>query len=149
VYADTKGNIFSYGRHYPLLFKAKGLTFRNCVGYSNTTAKHIGWAGMADPLHIDVWVSGCNQYSWSNSENNGKIPQLLDAMRYADDTEALEQQIVDQVMTDLDAELIDINNRIASKKRTDTKIYKALLDERWDCLDRIASVRPYTTKGAK
>ena len=43
VYFD--GNtIFSYGEHYPLLFKIKGAWFMNDYGYSNTTARHISWA---------------------------------------------------------------------------------------------------------
>lgn len=43
VFADNDGNIYSYGYHYPLLFKVEGLTFRNTRGYSATTGKHISW----------------------------------------------------------------------------------------------------------
>lgn len=152
VFADNDGNIYSYGYHYPLLFKIGDLTFRNNTGYSNTTAKHINWAGGVDPLTIDVWVSGCNQYSWRNSENAKKVPSLLYAMsHYATkgvDDKPLEAELMRAVFADLEAELADINKRIASKTRTDTKLYAALLEERSDCVDRIASVRPYV-KGAK
>jgi hypothetical protein len=39
------GVLFSYGRHYPLLFKIKGFIFCNIAGYSMTTAKHIVYSG--------------------------------------------------------------------------------------------------------
>jgi hypothetical protein len=147
VFADHSGNIYSYGYHYPLLFKVGELTFRNNTGYSNTTAKHINWAGQADRGAIDVWLSGCNQYSWRNSENAHKVPALLYALEhYATkgvDDKPLIEEIMRAVFADLEAELVDINERIASKKRTDTQIYKSLMAERSDCVDRIASVRPY------
>lgn len=149
VYKDQRGNIYSYGHHYPLLFKVKGLTFRNCGGYSNTTNRHISWAGGIDPLAIDVWISGTNYYTWHNRENAEKVPALLNTLAWyavtEDEVEKLEDKILRAVFADLEAELVDINQRIASKKRTDTKLYAALLEERADCTDRIASVRPYLT----
>ena len=150
VFADNDGNIYSYGYHYPLLFKVGELTFRNNTGYSNTTAKHINWAGGVDPLAIDVLVSGCNQYSWRNQENAKKVPALLYAMsHYATkgvDDKPLEAELMRAVFADLEAELVDINSRIATKKRTDTQIYRSLIAERNDCVDRIAGVRPYVTE---
>ncbi len=153
IWKDGKGNIYSYGRHYPLLFTVGGLTFRNCTGYSNTTAKHINWAGNwnTGEIAIDVWLSGCNLYTWNNPENSGKVPALLNLAKYSDgsDPEAdkkIEEAILKAVFADLEAELVDINKRIASKKRTDTAIYKSLIAERSDCVDRIAGVRPYVTK---
>lgn len=149
IYKDGKGNIYSYGRHYPLLFKVGDLVFRNNSGYSNTTAKHIGWAGQAEPGAIDVWLSGCNLYTWNNPENSRKVPAILRNSMYFDETPAeVEAQLLAAVFADLEAELADINERIASKKRTDTQIYKSLMAERMDCVDRIASVRPYV-KAAK
>lgn len=38
------GVVYSYGEHYPLLFRIGNKVFVNTSGYSNTTAKHIGWA---------------------------------------------------------------------------------------------------------
>lgn len=148
IFKDGKGNIYSYGRHYPLLFKVGDLTFRNCAGYSSTTGKHIGWAGGVDPLTIDVWVSGCNQYTWNNPENSRKVPAILRNSMYSENDAEIEAQLFAAVFADLEAELVDINNRIATKKRTDTQIYRSLITERNDCVDRIASVRPYV-KGAK
>lgn len=144
IFKDEKGNIYSYGRHYPLLFQVGELTFRNVVGYSNTTAKHINWAGGHGA--IDVWLDGTNLYSWQNPENRDKVPYLLAEMSRGY-MEYDEQKLLKAVFADLEAELVDINKRIASKTRTDTKLYAALLEERSDCVDRIAGVRPYL--GAK
>lgn len=142
IYKDGNGQIYSYGHHYPLLFKIGELTFRNCSGYSSTTGKHIGWAGGVEPLTIDVWLSGCNQYTWNNPENGQKVPKLLSLQLYGS-TPELEQALMTAVFADLEAELVDINKRIATKKRTNTAIYRSLISERSDCVDRIASVRPY------
>lgn len=141
IYKDGKGNIYSYGRHYPLLFKVGELTFINRLGlgFSNSTAKHINWAAQADRTAISVWLSGCNMYTWNNPENGNKVPALLSDHVYSDKT----KELLRAVFADLEAELVDINKRISEKTRTDTKIYAALLEERADCVDRIASVRPY------
>ena len=63
------GKIYSYGWHYPLLYPIqsdKGTTLL-CVnrrGYSVTTSKHIGWAG----VHADIAVE-----SSSVIANTGEI----------------------------------------------------------------------------
>ena len=44
LFTDSNGTMFSYGYHYPLLFKVNELNFINTIGYSNTTAKHISYA---------------------------------------------------------------------------------------------------------
>lgn len=44
LFTDSHGTMYSYGYHYPLLFKVNGLVFVNTYGYSNTTSKHIGYA---------------------------------------------------------------------------------------------------------
>ena len=41
----NNGILYSYGYHYPLMFKVRGLVFRNIESYSNTTGKHIGLCG--------------------------------------------------------------------------------------------------------
>lgn len=147
IYKDQRGNIYSYAHHYPLLFKVGELTFINATGYSNTTAKHINWARQAEPGAINVWLSGCNQYSWRNPENVNKVPAILNALAWYGDNDAsnykAEARLLIAVFADLEAELVDINKRISEKKRTDTQIYRSLIAERNDCVDRIASVRPY------
>lgn len=142
VYADELGNIYSYGKHYPLLFKVGRLTFVNKTGYSNTTAKHINWAQAAVNYNaVDVWVRGCNQYTWNNPGPK-TIPKMLDEQRWFNDE--VPQHFIDDMMQvihdDLTAEFADITERINSKKRKDTKIYKMLTDERDDCLERLKLV---------
>jgi len=44
LFTDNNGTMYSYGYHYPLLFKVNGLTFVNVAGYSHTTAIHINHA---------------------------------------------------------------------------------------------------------
>lgn len=44
VYFDGT-HIYSYGSHYPLLVNVLGAWILNDAGYSNSTAKHINWAG--------------------------------------------------------------------------------------------------------
>lgn len=44
VLKGSDGTIYSYGYHYPLLFKINNLWFVNRTGYSVTTSKHINWA---------------------------------------------------------------------------------------------------------
>lgn len=44
VKQSTNGDFYSYGSHYPLLFKVGSLWFVNDNGYSSSTSKHICWA---------------------------------------------------------------------------------------------------------
>jgi hypothetical protein len=44
VFQDTRGIFYSYGYHYPLLFKVDDVWFVNDRGYSQTTSRHISWA---------------------------------------------------------------------------------------------------------
>lgn len=53
------GAIYSYGYHYPLLFKVRNhygreITVRNVTGYSNTTARHIMWSRDVDAIDINT-----------------------------------------------------------------------------------------------
>lgn len=64
VTQGTDGTFYSYGPHYPLLFKVQGLGWvANVRGYSNTTAKHIGYASMHALHRVDLIGS---DYSASN-----------------------------------------------------------------------------------
>lgn len=47
-------HLFSYGSHYPLLIKVGNAWIVNQTGYSNITAKHIGWAGMFADYKIEI-----------------------------------------------------------------------------------------------
>jgi hypothetical protein len=58
--------VYSYGTHYPLLFKVAGVWVVNDRGYSNTTGKHISWAGQfADyRLNLIASFSGTPALKW-------------------------------------------------------------------------------------
>ena len=105
IIKDERGNIYSYGWHYPLLFKINGLVFRNVRGYSNSTAKHIAWAYRDDAIDVSV-----NLYGYYSGPIAGGI--LLRNI-----TEWLSQEIQ------------SISNVMATKKRHNTRIYKSLMDK--------------------
>lgn len=101
VFADYDGNIYSYGYHYPLLFRVKGLAIRNVRGYSNTTAKHINWT--RDISAVDV-----------------EVPRDFRLQGYTED-ELLQQLI--KAQQDL---LKEIRGLMFHKKRKDTQVYRQL-----------------------
>ena len=99
VHKDQDGNIYSYGYHYPLLFKINGHNVRNVRGYSSTTARHILWSRDIDAIDIEM------PYGFRLGN---------DAWNYA---EGLRGQLayVEQCKKELD-----------SKKRKDTQVYRYL-----------------------
>jgi len=101
--SDGNGNIYSYGAHYPLLFRCDDFTdlvFINTTGYSNTTSKHINhaWAAV-DYKAIAIKMNGARI-------SNGFT--LVDAQRL------------------LEAEAQELRNTMATKKRKDTAVYHDL-----------------------
>jgi hypothetical protein len=54
VFVDNDGNIYSYGYHYPLLFRVGNKVIRNVKGYSNSTSKHIHWTRDIDAIDVEV-----------------------------------------------------------------------------------------------
>ena len=51
----SEGNtIYSYGYHYPLLFKIDGFWFRNTAGYSSTTSKHIAYSYFSGVIDVEL-----------------------------------------------------------------------------------------------
>lgn len=119
VFADEDGNIYSYGYHYPLLFQVGGLYFVNTTGYSNTTAKHIGWAWAAvDYNAIAVKLNGKRK------------PETLDT-----------------IATLLAAQIVELQSEIDKKKRKDTQVCRDLQAQLEQQVQYIATVM--TIKGAK
>jgi len=100
VFTDYEGNVYSYGYHYPLLFKVEGLDILNVTGYSNTTAKHINWARQAVSNPVEVELRGA------------RLPLTLD------DIEAK-----------LGAKVVELHSQMQAKKRKDTQVYKHLEQE--------------------
>lgn len=142
VTKDVNGNIYSYASHYPLLFEIDGVNFVNATGYSNTTAKHINWARQACPGAIAVWLDGCNQYTWNNPENSQMVPALLSLAKYGV-TPEITRALKKAILRDLENEKANIQDRIDSKKRTDTAIYRSLVDEMQDCVKRLELVKGF------
>jgi hypothetical protein len=100
LFRDGHNNIYSYGYHYPLLFRAEdndNLYFINTTGYSNTTSKHIGHA----------WAA--TDYKGIAIELNGR--HLHPAFRLSD------------ALTILSKQLADLKVLADSKKRKDTQVY--------------------------
>lgn len=97
VLKDSVCNIYSYGYHYPLLFRINGTTFCNTRGYSSTTRKHISWCAGIDAIDVEL------NYSEKLSSITLKtIEQRLLAMLNAKSKE------------------------MTAKKRTNTRIYRTL-----------------------
>ena len=97
VLTDKDGNAYSYGYHYPLLFKVEGLDILNVTGYSNTTAKHISWAWRAVSNPVEVELRGA------------RLPLTLK-----------------DIQVKLGSQLADLKHQMDSKKRKDTQVYKQL-----------------------
>lgn len=108
VYANSKGDIFSYGPHYPLVFTVAGETFINVSGYSMTTAKHIIWAKNAvDYNYTPVEL-------WKTEADIIADPFATDEQRLM----ALERATMRMIK-----QRTEERNK---KKRTDTQVYKDL-----------------------
>lgn len=110
VMTDKHGTVYSYGYHYPLAMHIKGLDFINTSGYSSTTAKHINWA----------WQAVGNQ--------------AIGVKLYRDDAQALkwattEDEKLGIIKRALERERDSLRTILASKKRTDTQVYRYLQDE--------------------
>lgn len=113
VFRDGR-DVYSYGYHYPLLFKVGGLTFINTSGYSNTTQRHILWAKQA----VDYQYIGVNLH--------GKRLSTLTL-------EDIEVYIM--------SEIVKLNTEMESKKRKDTQVYRSLESEMKQQLAWLEEVR--------
>lgn len=118
LFTDSKGNIYSYGGHYPLLFTASdndSLAFVNTTGYSNSTSKHIGHAFAA------------TNYTAIPVELNGaRLPLTLD-----------------DITIRLGVMVVEIKSEMDKKVRKDTKVY-SYLQSRFDrALENYNKVKEY------
>ena len=102
VLKDHEGNMYSYGYHYPLVFRINNLDFINTTGYSSTTGRHILWARRAVPGAIEV-----------------KLPYGI-RLR-----EVGVSDIHDCLMKELEQLRVEMNN----KRRKDTQVYRYLEQE--------------------
>lgn len=113
------GAIYSYGYHYPLLFKVRNhygreITVRNVTGYSNTTARHIMWSRGIDAVDIHAG------YRFRLRGTNDEILQeLVDGQR---------------------AHIAGIKEQMMAKKRKDTAVYADLKRQFDDACDRLGDL---------
>lgn len=115
VIKDGEGNIYSYGAHYPLVFKVFGLNFINTAGYSVSTAKHINWASQAvehygNPL-IDIKLPG----NFRLADHNWKYGDTPKALEY------FKTVLVDQA--------VELQMKMLKKKRKNTMVYESMRQE--------------------
>lgn len=101
VFTDGNQNIYSYGYHYPLLFRPSdndNLYVLNVTGYSNTTSQHISKARNAmggDVIEVKL--------------NGARLPLTTE-----------------QVYIKLGAEVVKLKALMDTKKRKDTGVYRQL-----------------------
>lgn len=118
LFSDSKGNIYSYGYHYPLLFTASdndSLAFVNTTGYSNSTSKHIGHAHAAT-----------NYTAIAVELNGASLPLTLD-----------------EIHSKLGAMVVELKSEMDKKKRKDTQVY-SYLQSRFDrALENYNKVKEY------
>lgn len=114
VFIDGQA-IYSYGYHYPLLFKVNGKTVRNVTGYSNTTARHIQWS--RDVEAIDIHAG----YRFKLRGNDDEIMQDL----------------IEGQMHYINA----LKDQMQAKKRKDTQVYKWLKFDHDRACDNLAMLR--------
>jgi hypothetical protein len=96
--------IYSYGYHYPLLFRIEDKDGRvvwvcNSGGYSATTSKHIAWAWRS--ADIDVKIGGISGF-FSRAVDKAMV---IEALR---------------------KELEEVEKTMQNKKSTETYVYKQL-----------------------
>lgn len=123
VFTDRDGTVYSYGYHYPLAFNLGGVDFVNTQGYSTTTGKHIGWAwsalGYDTTIGVKLWREEARVIA-SSASTYDKVTAVLKALQ---------------------RELNSVNDKIASKRRTDTQVWKDLVAQKWNLVDKLASTR--------
>lgn len=106
--------VYSYGYHYPLLFKVvtpsgKELLACNNRGYSVTTSKHIGWCSGHD-LCVEF------THRFNNYDH---------------------QQNYQNVLSSLQVQLETLDSKMFSKKRQNTWVYQSLVNQRQTVINAI------------
>ena len=101
---SNNGAIFSYGYHYPLLFRVNGLNFRNTAGYSSTTLRHISWTRDIEAVDVKLDSEAVRVINSGASD--------IDKLR--------------AIKRCLNIELEEYKKQMESKKIKTTKIYAGL-----------------------
>lgn len=122
---DSHQNVYSYGIHYPLLFRVGDKVLLNDIGYSNSTAKHINLARGVDSDAISVKLYPEREGYGSGYTHIGRM------LWYGDNPD----NITDEIVGGLQHHLSDLYDQMDTKKRKDTQVYAHLV---WQ-FDKIAS----------
>lgn len=91
IFKDGRGDIYSYGYHYPMLFEIDGFVFRNIAGYSHTTSKHLSWTYGIQA--INVKLDRTEAAAISNSLNSSDLRLLTVIKAFEREVDALEVEI--------------------------------------------------------
>jgi hypothetical protein len=101
VFVDGNKDIYSYGYHYPLIFRVGNKVIRNTRGYSSTTDRHISWSRDIKDA-IDIHTLRGFRLIGTNDEI---ISQLIRG----------QEQYIESLQAEMD-----------TKKRKDTKVFEWL-----------------------
>ena len=113
---DSHQNVYSYGIHYPLLFRVGDKVLLNDIGYSNSTSKHINLASEVEPDAIRVKLYPEREGYGSGYTHIGRM------LWYNEDASA----ISDEIIGGLQHHLSDLVDKLEAKKRKDTQVYASL-----------------------
>lgn len=113
---DGHDNVYSYGVHYPLLFRVGDKVLLNDIGYSNSTSKHIRLASNVEPDAIRVKLYPEREGYGSGYTHIGRM------LWYGDDASV----VSDEIVGGMQHHLSDLVDQMEAKKRKDTQVYKHL-----------------------
>lgn len=116
---DGHQNVYSYGIHYPLLFRVGDKVLLNDIGYSNTTSKHIGHARDVEPDAIRVKLYPEREGYGSGYTHIGRM------LWYNDDA----GDVLDEIIGGMQHHLSDLVDKMEAKKRKDTQVYASIEHE--------------------
>lgn len=98
VFRGNDNTIYSYGYHYPLLLRVKGVAIRNVSGYSVSTGRHIRYSRAVEALDVHAPLG-----RWVSDNDDDRLRWLISG----------QQKHVDK-----------LKQTLKSKKRKDTQIYR-------------------------
>lgn len=82
-----RGILYSYGKHYPLLFKIGNVIFRNVAGYSQTTnGKHIPATYNVDAYNVKLKREFSLPYEYSYGGNTPNQDDVIASLEHERDT---------------------------------------------------------------
>lgn len=116
---DKHQNVYSYGIHYPLLFRVGDKVLLNDSGYSNSTSKHIGlaWGVYSDAISVKLYPE---------REGYGSGYTHIGRMLWYGDGETSPELVLGEIIGGLQHHLSDLYDKMEAKKRKDTKVYAEL-----------------------